>query len=525
MILALLSKFEWHYILPPIVGAVIGYVTNAIAVKMLFKPYKTYRVGKIRVPFTPGIIPRQRDKISQGIGEIVSHKLLNTDTMKRAIKTRAMRNAIVLWLRNRITDILNYPISTIGELLKRLFSNDFEHYYHLLLDKIKSFLSGILKNEKNKEILTNLLDKVLDTFLNRSVEEFIGTDVIQNAIAKLTSSTLQEEQLQDKILQVVEDFFNHIFVSDKSIKEVIPDTLVDVIGNYIKSRLPSLLENLSDWLDDPKIKTVIQKKVLQVLTDYVGNLNFLQSVVVGLLGVEDKVAAQVPYFIDRLGGEISELANDPTFINYLEEKVEYFLDNFLEKKMSSLTSETGIPLKKLLDFFRGVFADIIKDPDKIKSFLADMTSGFSLEKKKLSEFINDEEKRIIKSRILKSVFSYLSDESGIDDIMNFLSARLDNFLYNKEIGPLNSIFTIKRATVFKLSKRGMRYGVFLLDRELPIILKSLDIEKMVRERIDSFPLDEVEDIILRIIKDQLKWINVFGGLLGFLIGCIQLIFK
>ena len=193
--------------------------------------------------------------------------------------------------------------------------------------------------------------------------------------------------------------------------------------------------------------------------------------------------------------------------------------------MSSLTSETGIPLKKLLDFFRGVFADIIKDPDKIKSFLADMTSGFSLEKKKLSEFINDEEKRIIKSRILKSVFSYLSDESGIDDIMNFLSARLDNFLYNKEIGPLNSIFTIKRATVFKLSKRGMRYGVFLLDRELPIILKSLDIEKMVRERIDSFPLDEVEDIILRIIKDQLKWINVFGGLLGFLIGCIQLIFK
>ena len=328
MILALLSKFEWHYILPPIVGAVIGYVTNAIAVKMLFKPYKTYRVGKIRVPFTPGIIPRQRDKISQGIGEIVSHKLLNTDTMKRAIKTRAMRNAIVLWLRNRITDILNYPISTIGELLKRLFSNDFEHYYHLLLDKIKSFLSGILKNEKNKEILTNLLDKVLDTFLNRSVEEFIGTDVIQNAIAKLTSSTLQEEQLQDKILQVVEDFFNHIFASDKSIKEVIPDTLVDVIGNYIKSRLPSLLENLSDWLDDPKIKTVIQKKVLQVLTDYVGNLNFLQSVVVGLLGVEDKVAAQVPYFIDRLGGEISELANDPTFINYLEEKVEYFLDNF-----------------------------------------------------------------------------------------------------------------------------------------------------------------------------------------------------
>jgi uncharacterized membrane protein YheB (UPF0754 family) len=44
-------------LLPPLLGAIIGYVTNALAIRMLFRPLREYRIGPFRVPFTPGIIP------------------------------------------------------------------------------------------------------------------------------------------------------------------------------------------------------------------------------------------------------------------------------------------------------------------------------------------------------------------------------------------------------------------------------------------------------------------------------------
>ena len=43
-----------HFVLPPLVGAVIGYFTNMIAVKMLFFPHEEKRIFGHRVPFTPG---------------------------------------------------------------------------------------------------------------------------------------------------------------------------------------------------------------------------------------------------------------------------------------------------------------------------------------------------------------------------------------------------------------------------------------------------------------------------------------
>jgi uncharacterized membrane protein YheB (UPF0754 family) len=436
-----------------------------------------------------------------------------------------MRSAIVIWLKNRISTAINYPISTIGELLKKLFSQDFDHYYGLLIKQIQIFLENILKNTKNREILTALLDKILDAFLDKSVDEFIGTDIIQNTIAKITSNSLQDKKLQEKIFVIVQDFFNQVFTGDKKINEVVPESLINAVSFYIKSRLPGLVENVADWMNDPRIKDVIHKKIIQVLTDYVNNLNFLQSVVVGILGVEGKIEAKIPYFIERLTGEISELSKDNTFINYLEDKVEYFLDNFLDKSVSTLTNESGIPINKFLMFFKDIFDEIIKDPNRIKTFLNEMTIGLNFETKKLADFISDDEKTTMKSRILKTIFSYLSNEGGLDELMKFVKLRVDNFLFKHKIGSLQSLLNLKRATIVKLSKRGMKYFVFLVDRELPLILKSLDLEKMVRERIDSFPLDEVEDIILKIIKDQLKWINVFGALLGFLIGCIQLIFR
>ena len=51
---------ELKYIINPIMGTIIGFGTNYIAVKMLFRPYTAKKIGKFTLPFTPGVIPKRR---------------------------------------------------------------------------------------------------------------------------------------------------------------------------------------------------------------------------------------------------------------------------------------------------------------------------------------------------------------------------------------------------------------------------------------------------------------------------------
>ena len=53
------------YVSGPIIGAIIGYFTNYIAVKMLFRPYYPKRIGKWQLPFTPGIIPKRQKALAK----------------------------------------------------------------------------------------------------------------------------------------------------------------------------------------------------------------------------------------------------------------------------------------------------------------------------------------------------------------------------------------------------------------------------------------------------------------------------
>ncbi len=72
----------WKYIVTPIIGAIIGYVTNWIAVKMLFRPRKEVRVfGKRDFPFTPGVIPRGQARLAKAVGNVVETQLLTPEYM------------------------------------------------------------------------------------------------------------------------------------------------------------------------------------------------------------------------------------------------------------------------------------------------------------------------------------------------------------------------------------------------------------------------------------------------------------
>jgi uncharacterized membrane protein YheB (UPF0754 family) len=77
-----------------IIGALIGGVTNMIAVRMLFHPFKTYYIFNKRVPFTPGLIPKRRGEIADKIGQVIEGHLLTETLIKSKLNAPKSREAI-----------------------------------------------------------------------------------------------------------------------------------------------------------------------------------------------------------------------------------------------------------------------------------------------------------------------------------------------------------------------------------------------------------------------------------------------
>jgi uncharacterized membrane protein YheB (UPF0754 family) len=111
----------FYYVLAPVLGIIIGYVTNAIAIKMLFRPLQEKRIFGIRLPFTPGIIPRQRGKLATNVGRMVSEKLFTVETIRGHLNRPEIQQGLALNLAVSLTELTEKPLS---EVFPFLFENE-----------------------------------------------------------------------------------------------------------------------------------------------------------------------------------------------------------------------------------------------------------------------------------------------------------------------------------------------------------------------------------------------------------------
>jgi len=136
------------WVLPPLIGAVIGYVTNLVAIRMLFRPLKEVRVFGLRLPFTPGILPRERRKLAESIGDMVERELITAGVLRERLAKTEVRENIGTAIGSFTKHQLERPISSWleehpGDTANRLLSELFADF--VKSEVFNSFLEEIIR--------------------------------------------------------------------------------------------------------------------------------------------------------------------------------------------------------------------------------------------------------------------------------------------------------------------------------------------------------------------------------------------
>lgn len=124
------------------------------------------------------------------------------------------------------------------------------------------------------------------------------------------------------------------------------------------------------------------------------------------------------------------------------------------------------------------------------------------------------------------IASKLKDPEQLKALNPTIEKHIDLFLREKlkEKIPVIAMF-IGEGTISKL-KEGMMEEIGTL---LPQVIgqytdslqQKIDIEKIVTEKVSNFSSDKLEEILQSIMKKELRFVEILGGVLGFLIGLMQ----
>lgn len=394
------------YISPPLLGGLIGYYTNDIAIKMLFRPYKAvYLLGQ-KVPFTPGLIPSNQERLGQNIANAIMKSLLTPEEIqnlaRKLLQPERLQSGIFWLLR-------------------------------LVVDQVKGD-----KNPRSTKILARILRDLLGESLPRLLkvlarqETFLETQINQIFDKVLLEFQLSEEQsirLADWLLEIV----------------LPPDRLRQV---------------MIDFLTDRTIQTIDESFREKTSGTY--------WVVANLFGLKNTLTRLRTFCLDEkeaTNKRLQELIKDLK----IRDRIKEVLENL---SLQNLPVGTVRQLRKTIR-------------DNVRQYL--QNSGSDL-LKELTESADWERISIV---LLNRLSSSPVVNTSLEVVARDLAVILEKYLtQDLEV---------------------------IVQQAIPI----LSIDQVIVERVKATSPAELEDAIEGIVRNELQAIVTLGGVLGFVVGLLQ----
>lgn len=113
-------------LIPPLVGCLTGYCASRLAIRLLFKPRKPWRLFQFRLPLTPGAFGAGRQQLAHNLGAMVGGQLLNQDEIRRAVENPRFQEHLHHVVGARLEELLNRDLGPAATLVPSRFRSLYE---------------------------------------------------------------------------------------------------------------------------------------------------------------------------------------------------------------------------------------------------------------------------------------------------------------------------------------------------------------------------------------------------------------
>ena len=507
-------NFFLQWVAPPLVGAVIGYVTNAIAIKMLFRPLTEKHVFGLRVPFTPGILPRQRHKLAVNIGNMVSRELLTESIVRDRLHSAEFRSLVERSVAGYTEKLLSSTIAQTASGASDLGRT------------VGSVVGRFVASDSFSALVRSVVRHATEKLGSRSLSDFFGND--EDAGAFPDAATLFERLLvslsspetEHRIAEGLESFLRTGAEDGKSAGSFLPDSLPAGAARLAELLYPLVADAAVRFLNEPATRTELEAKGKIILRDAIMEMSALQRFFISAAQYDrtlnDRMPAIVDGFVARVEETVQAAATRRRFLGAVQDGVEDLLSAPMDEALSRLRTDRSA-FSRLLASGIASAAGMPGARDRLRSLFTGFFSA--LEKEPLERVVRERlglDPLAIADMASYSLVAYVRAECG-----EAVPRLVDAFLSEHGADRVSKFLGVDDAEKAAWDAAIAEKAIALFDERVAAVIESLEVRTMVSDRIDSLDMEDVERIVLDVLAGQLKWIDFFGAILGALMGLAQ----
>ncbi|MCC0682979.1 DUF445 family protein [Clostridioides sp. ZZV15-6383] len=154
-----------------VIGGFIGYVTNVVAIRLIFRPIEPIKIPILNIEII-GLIPKRRAEIAANVGEIIQEEFLSMDEILANIITDEDKEEVVRYIKARIKIIIHDKVSFIPSGIKSM---------------IQDYLGEIIESEVKQSI-----DELSKNIINKANERIDIQKMVEDKINELDLFELEE---------------------------------------------------------------------------------------------------------------------------------------------------------------------------------------------------------------------------------------------------------------------------------------------------------------------------------------------
>jgi uncharacterized membrane protein YheB (UPF0754 family) len=497
------------WVVPPVIGAAIGWITNDIAIRMLFRPLRAVRVLGIRLPFTPGIIPKERRSLAVSIGRMVSRELITEEALRRQVHEPRTLAALAGSVSSFTAGLLEKPVGGLAAGVKAV---------------LPSPLEGLLAELLGRAAGSRAFIGIVHDFAGRAVSALAGMRVSE-AAARFDLERFLDEQLLRGLAGRGAGAGGALadLVAERG-ADLLTDETIDAAVRLAEPLLPDAVERLVSWARSPETRAAIGREARTVVASAVERMNLVQRIIVGAAQFDRRLDERMPEIVDEIVAALERLARDPA-------------------NQDRLLAAAGAAVRDWRDGLHGDPRRVGALAEKASGFLGRITAGLADpdRRRRIAELLAARIRRGdatiggLASRALglresdavefvsARVLGWLSREGTADQLSRGIAGMAHRFVEENAEVPLGRLLGVDVRLKDRLDSFLTGRLVDLVDEKLPEILRGVDVEDLVVRKIDALDVRDVERLLMQVLAEHLKWINVFGAILGALIGFVQVV--
>ncbi len=503
-----------------------GYGAAWLAVRMLFRPRRPVKLLGITV-FPQGMIPRHRSRMANAIGKAVGDELVSQETVLDELFEKKFLQTRIQKLVNSYTDELvttNYPslIESLPENLRQPILDSIES----LEERIGKYVEGVVQSEETVDSVQGFVERRVDEVLSQTVSEAF-TDETYNKILNFAETRartiVREPALEKKIKKFISKRVDDLANTETPLAEMFTDNAISLLKEKAVEQIEPIVRQLADLATEDRTKNQISSLIKKEVHNYYENLPFIKKIFVSrenlLKEVDDLVEESLPK-------RIEETLQGDFFAEEAEGFISKTIDNTLQKPLPALIGQ--IAPEKLENIKSQLTKSILsvlqsdEMQNSISAYLTDSLENFRPQKMRdIIYSIHPEASIQIKETLSKGLVTVLKNQETTEIIHSVLSKQIQSLLHTP-IGKLSDHIAEEKV---RSAGESLTETIIVAARQkLPEAIKEFDIGGVVKDKVNNYPAEKLEALVLSVAKEHLRTIELFGAFLGLILGLGQAAF-